>query len=406
MTFWLGVTALAALGAILLLVPALRRPGQPVADATASDHLRRFEELDADLASGDVAAEVGPALRDELERAVLSALPASAARAPEAPRPARGLLWLCALAVPAVALAVYLHLGSPRVAQFQARHPALALSEPRNALELLLGEVRDRVAAVPDDREAWEVLTRASMQLGRYDDAVVAAEKLQTLAPRDTGILLMLVDALAMRAGGELAGRPLGIIDDILAIEPGNVSALVLSGIAREKAGDRPAAVAAWQRALAAMPPDEPLRAELQAMIEGRAPASPVDGAAAAEPASVAVEVEVTLDAGLTARAAAGDTLFVVARAVGGPAAPLAVSRHRADELPLSLTLDERMAMVPGTSLADFDKVEVIARISRNGQPLASAGDLEGRSAAFNPRDTGIVSVLIDDVVEADANAP
>ncbi len=409
MTFWLAVAALALTGALALLVPALRRSRRFESDAATNDHLRRFDELEADLASGEVAADVEPALREELERAVLTALPAATPSLPSTPRHARTLLWLCVLAVPALALVVYLQLGSPRVAEFQAAHPGQALSEPRNALELLLDEVRERVVTAPEDREAWTVLARANMQLGRYDDAIAAAEKLRTLAPHDVDALLILVDALAMRAGGELAGAPLAIIDDILTLDPDNVSALVLSGIARDKAGDRAAAVTAWQRATAGMSPDEPLRNELQAMIDGRPPATASAGgtqAAAVPAAAVTVQVKVTLATALNALAAPGETLFVLARAVSGPAVPLAVSRHRVDELPLTVTLDERMAMVPGTSLADFDRVEIVARISRDGRPLASAGDLEGRSGTFNPHATGLVEVAIDRVVEASAGAP
>lgn len=410
MTFWLGVAALALLGALALLVPALRARSGGEGDSATGDHLRRFAELDTDLANGEVAADIAPALREELERAVLDALPARPPAGAARTAGNHALLWLCALAVPAIALAVYLAHGSPRIAEFVAAHPGRALSEPANALELLLGEVRERVAAAPQDREAWEVLARANMQLGRYDEAIAAAEHLRTLAPQDSGALLVLVDALAMQAGGELDGRPLALLDEILGFDPDNISALVLSGIAREKAGDRAAAVTAWQRAVAAMPPDEPLRDELEAMIAGRsAPPlaeAPPAAAAPAAAAPVTVTVKVSLDAALAARAPAGASLFVLARAIDGPRVPLAVARHTLADLPLTVTLDSSMAMMPGTSLADFAQVEVVARISTSGQPMAAAGDLEGRSAPLDPRAGTPVEVVIDRVLDAAATAP
>ena len=73
MSFWLALAALTALALALLWLP-LRRTQRDTAAAT-NDQLRRLREFDADLAAGDFDATVAPALRAELERAVLEALP-------------------------------------------------------------------------------------------------------------------------------------------------------------------------------------------------------------------------------------------------------------------------------------------------------------------------------------------
>jgi len=78
------------------------------------------------------------------------------------------------------------------------------------------------------------------------------------------------------------------------------------------------------------------------------------------------------------------------------PGPPLAVTRRRVAELPLTVTLDEGMAMMPGRSLRDFDQVYVVARVARSGQPQASSGDLEGRSGTFTPDSHSSVSITID----------
>ena len=63
---------------------------------------------------------------------------------------------------------------------------------------------------------------------------------------------------------------------------------------------------------------------------------------------------------------------------------PLAVQRLRAADLPVSVELTEEMAMMPGMSLASFDNVEVIARLSSSGIANASPDDVEARSRIIN----------------------
>jgi len=92
------------------------------------------------------------------------------------------------------------------------------------------------------------------------------------------------------------------------------------------------------------------------------------------------VEGNIQLDAKLAKSAKPDATVFVFARAAQGPRMPLAVLRAKVSELPLKYRLDESMAMQPGMSLAHFDQVVVVARISASGDALPQKGDLEGIS--------------------------
>lgn len=403
MIFWILIALVASAGVALLAWPTLRAARATEAgSAGEQDHLRRLSEFEADVAAGDIAAEDAPAVRADLERAVLDALP----RPPATPRAGRPPLALLLFA-PLVALGVYLELGAPDVGRFLAADPARSLSEPRVALELLLAEVRQRVADDPADRAAWDALAHAYMQLGRYDEAVTAAERAAALAGDDPDALLVLVDALAMQADGALDGRPTELIERVLALDPGNLGALVLSGIAHDKAGRRAPAIEAWRKALASMPPDSPLHAQLGALIGNAAGLGSGAAPAAAAGPVVGFDVAVSLAPELAGRAGDDDTVFVVARAVDGPPMPLAVARHRVADLPLTVTLDSTMAMAPGASLADAAQVRVIARVSRGGDATAAPGDLEGRSAPFDPRAGQAPAVLIDRVVgEAEGGTP
>jgi cytochrome c-type biogenesis protein CcmH len=54
------------------------------------------------------------------------------------------------------------------------------------------------------------------------------------------------------------------------------------------------------------------------------------------------------------------------------------VQRRDAGTWPLTLTLSNADAMLPGTRLEEGGPVTLIARISQSGQPMAASGDLFG----------------------------
>ena len=178
-------------------------------------------------------------------------------------------------------------------------------------------------------------------------------------------------------------------------MEPDNPAALVMKGLFEQQEGDLAGALASWQQALTLAAPDSPLKGEIEALIT-RAGGTAQQAAVPAPAARVAVKVRVILTPALAAQAKPGDALFIAARAVDGPPMPLAVSRHTVAELPLSITLDDSMAMVPGHSLADVQQFYVVARVSKSGTANAARGDLEGKSATVNVTDGAEIAITID----------
>ena len=135
---------------------------------------------------------------------------------------------------------------------------------------------------------------------------------------------------------------------------------------------------------------------------DAKSPASAAASPAAGSPAvgsGVAVTGEVTLAAGLAAKATPGETLFIVAKSVDAPGIPVAVFRGSVGNWPLKFTLDDSQAMMPGRNLSSAGRVTIEARISQKGQPLPAAGDLQGSSGIINPADHQLLKITIDRVI-------
>jgi cytochrome c-type biogenesis protein CcmH len=136
-------------------------------------------------------------------------------------------------------------------------------------------------------------------------------------------------------------------------------------------------------------------------MAQGSGP--PTAGGAASRPgapasAGATISGTVTVKPDLQARLAAGDTLFVFARAPEGPRMPIAAMRTSAKEFPFAFKLDDSLAMAGGPPLSSATSVVIEARVSKSGEARAQTGDLSGRSAVVTPGASG-VSVVIDTVV-------
>jgi cytochrome c-type biogenesis protein CcmH len=101
-------------------------------------------------------------------------------------------------------------------------------------------------------------------------------------------------------------------------------------------------------------------------------------------------------------RLAPEDTLFIFAKAAGGPPMPLAAVRQPARDFPVQVVLDDSQAMMPALKLSNFHQIIVSARISKAGEVTAQAGDLQGASEPLTldgGSQTQAVALVIDRVV-------
>jgi cytochrome c-type biogenesis protein CcmH len=208
-------------------------------------------------------------------------------------------------------------------------------------------------------------------------------------------------EALALARDRDLLGRPAQLFETALTLEPGYGKGLWYGALADAQAGNSTRASERLRQLLQQELPEQ-LRTVVQARLEAlggmAAEPPPKTAEAASEAVSGRLVVQVTLAPALAAKVPPGATLFVFAKAAGGPPMPLAVQRLPGARLPVTVTLDDSMAMMPSMKLSQFERYVLTARLSATGGAQASAGDLEGSLEASRGHD-GVLALEISRVV-------
>jgi cytochrome c-type biogenesis protein CcmH len=285
---WILIFCLTAAAIMAVLVP-LSRP-QPQSDAAAharAVYLDQLRELERDLAQGSISAADAEAARGEIARRVLAEAPdpesAPAAGSPFARR-ATALVALCG--IPAVAVGLYVALGSPHLPG-QPLAARLATPPAADDVEALIARVEDHLAKSPEDARGWDVIAPIYLRLGRMADAETAFRNAIRLngsnAARQTGF----GEALVASAGGIVTAEAQQAFAAANEAEPRAPAPRFYLALAAEQEGKSAEAEAMFRQLLAEAPADAPWRAPVEAALARldpvRARGPSADDVAAAE---------------------------------------------------------------------------------------------------------------------------
>ena len=433
--FWIAAAALLVLALLLVLHSLFRARITSSAPDVALPNARRANlavlreqlgQLDAERDAGSVTPEQHRLSRGEIERRVLDE--EAVADGPRQAGAARRTALVLGTVIPLFALGVYAIKGNiaaldPRALQAQAVQGGEAtMAQVEEMVEKLAKKLESQTSPQPGDAQGWAMLARSYAFLQRFPEASRAYSRALALEPKNAQLLADHADVLAALQGQQLAGEPMRLIEQALQIDPIHPKALALAGSAAFERKEFAAAIALWTKARQAMPPDSEFAkaldgsiAEAKSALQGGGgaaamaaaePAAPTTVAAASAPqnvptgpgsnvtASAQVAGRVSLAPSLAARAAPTDTVFIFARAADGPRMPLAILKRTVADLPISFTLDDSMAMSPQMKLSNFPFVVVGARISKSGNAMPQAGDLQGQVPPVKIGSGGIELVI------------
>lgn len=428
-TFWVFAAIITIIVLLILVIPILRaaKSTTTLQDRTALNVqlIRdRLLELERDYTEQRLVLSQYQAMKQELQLALARDLEAEPDRQADQPTSNNGqwASWVILVLVPILAVSLYLTYGDsrgfdqPAIAKTTTKQPTAA------SIEKMVNGLANRLKQNPDDPQGWFMLGRSYIVMERYADASNAYAQLHKLVGDDVNVLLQYAQAKAMSNGGRWNAESIALLDKAIKLEPENPVALSVSGVVAAQQGNTDRALGLWRKAQKAMQPDAEEyndldrmiasiqqdgqtnnnRATIQAENTPTAQTTPsVNNTQQTSTASSAgtIEVKVSIAPALLEKATPDQTIFIYAQALSGPPMPIAVARKKVSELPVVVTLDDSMAMMPTRKLSSFEQVRIAARISKSGSAMPGAGDLQGKIEPVETATKQSVSVVINQVL-------
>ncbi len=375
MLFWTLAIALAAGLSLILALAARSGAGIGGGAEDLGVYRDQMAELERDLGRGVIAPGEAEQARTEIARRILAADRALGAMAPTATAPKSatwalvgamvvlvgiggplGYAWLGAPGYPDLGIAERRRVAeaarAERLPQAQAEARVLALRDPPPApspeFAALIAQLREAVAARPDDLQGLALLARNEAALGNFGAAVVAQRHIIAVIGEAARAedFSALADLMVLATGGYVSPEAEAAADAALARDPRNGAARYFKGLADAQTGRYDRAFATWAELLAEGPEDAGWIAPIEAQIGTLAamagvaytPPAPTTGPSAADVAAAGEMTEAerqemirTMVEGLAERlASAGGPAADWARLIGALAVLGQTDRARA----------------------------------------------------------------------------
>ena len=355
----------------------------------------RLAELDAQLKQGDITQEQYDQSRNEIESALLDDADAEEATATELPESYKRNVFILLTVIPFMAFGLYQYWGEPdaisltpkTVAKTQNNDPHAQAQQPGDhaSMEEALVKLREKLKQNPNNANGWFILARTHMVRKEYEQSAEAYRQLYNLVGDQPDVLVGLADALTMSQGGDMSGEPFTLAKKALTLAPNHPTALWLSGIGYQETGDLKTAVMLWKRLLPLLDKEPQSAAKVQSLISQAeqqlgttvSAAPTTNTAPASTNTSASIQVAVNIDEATRKKYAATDYVMIYAQRLQGMKMPLAMVKAQVKDLPMKVTLNDSLALSPMNKLSSEQSVNVIARISKSGQAVKQAGDIE-----------------------------
>lgn len=296
MLFWIitGVLTLAVAATLVLALARGKADARPAAAYDLDIYRDQLKDVDRDVARGVLASEDAARVRTEVSRRILSADAAlQDATSGAAGRASSVLAGGLVAVLIAGSFALYLRLGAPgygdlalkdRIAMSQelrADRPSQASAEASLSgappladvppdYVALVQQLRDAVAARPDDVQGHRLLSQAEARLGNFDAAHAAQAKLITLLGEAAVVkdFSDYADLLILAAGGYVSPEAEAVLERVLAMDPTDGAARYYFGLMLSQTGRPDTTLRLWDQLLREGPRDAAWIAPISAQIE------------------------------------------------------------------------------------------------------------------------------------------
>ena len=255
----------------------------------------------------------------------------------------------------AVSAPIYYFIGSPQ---------SISLLESESQIDRTIEMLNVRLSKDPEDLDALRALANSYILKNSLENAFLSFEKIISLENYQNADTLADYGEIMINSGdSSYLSQADRLFERSLQIDGTNAKALFLGGLTAATMEEWSLAVKRWQVLLEQSPPDE-IKNTLENKITEWKNLSNTD--IEADGYRVNVAVDSNLIASLVDYPE--KVLYIIVRDPNNKRPPLAVVREEVKTA--SVIINNSNAMISGTDLKRFNRLEIIGRISLSGDPL------------------------------------
>ena len=255
----------------------------------------------------------------------------------------------------AVSAPIYYFIGSPQ---------SISLLESESQIDRTIEMLNVRLSEDPEDLDALRALANSYVLKNSLENAFLSFEKIISLENYQNADTLADYGEIMINSGdSSYLSQADRLFERSLQIDGTNAKALFLGGLTAATMEEWSLAVKRWQVLLEQSPPDE-IKNTLENKVAEWKNLSNTDIEADG------YRVNVTVDSNLIASLAdyPEKVLYIIVRDPNNKRPPLAVVREEVKTA--SVIINNSNAMISGTDLKRFNRLEIVGRISLSGDPL------------------------------------
>jgi cytochrome c-type biogenesis protein CcmH len=259
----------------------------------------------------------------------------------------------------------------------------------KESIQSLEQKVKDN----PKDAESWAFLGYSYISIGKNKAGVAAYNQARELEPTNVSLLIESASILAQLQNDQFRGEPIKLVNQALQLDENNVEALWRLGLYQYQQNTIDLAIATWERTLPLMPSQSKAKIALMKTLvmvkEKHSGKSQKD-----ETVKLTVNVEINANT-MQNRLRTNDFIMIYVRAASGMPIPIAIEKMRLKDFSGKVTLSDNNSVMPSRLLSQAGKIIAVARITKTGQAIKQAGDIEVRSQPFSLKETVKVNLNI-----------
>jgi cytochrome c-type biogenesis protein CcmH len=312
----------------------------------------------------------------------------------------RGLSVVLVMTLPLATLGLYMLVGNPNA--INSVTPLTSSEQPVD-INTAISQLEQELKTNPSNSEGWLLLARSHMAMENYAPAVIAFKKARQLKPDDANIKSEYAEALLRTSETrEFSAEALALLEESVQSNPDNQRALFFLGMHYLQQGDGAKAETYLQRLLPKLEP-EAAKALMEQIntarqLQNKAPLAATESATEIS-ASSGIKISVDIASELMSSIKHDDILYVFAKTVDGTGPPVAVKRIAVNGFPIQLSLSDNDSLMPTAKFSSQEKVQLLARISRNGNANAQPGDIEAVAVISNTKNDETIRLRLSRVI-------